>query len=207
MNLWTDRPLFRLAAVSLGILLLGSASPAGAASGSQPAPQTAPAAPATTAKPPAKKPPYNPHIGTSTGLPLPRFVSLRADAVNLRVGPGDQYPIQWVYHRVGLPVEVLREFDVWRLVIDAEGTKGWMHEATLVGTRHFVINGPSAVTLFRRASTESDPAAQLMPGVVGLIERCAGGSDWCRVRIGHQGGWLQRSEFWGTLPGEQIPAK
>jgi SH3-like domain-containing protein len=153
------------------------------------------------------KPVNNPHIGSSTCLPIPRFVSLRADAVNLRVGPGDQYPIAWVYHRVGLPVEVLREFDVWRLVVDSSGTEGWMHEATLIDTRHFVINAHSPVTLFRSDSTQSNPAAQLMPGVIGLIQRCDAGADWCRVRVGHIGGWLERTEFWGSFPGEAIPAK
>jgi SH3-like domain-containing protein len=155
----------------------------------------------------AAKPADNPHIGSSTCLPIPRFVSLRADAVNLRVGPGDQYPIEWVYHRVGLPVEVLREFDVWRLVVDDDGTEGWMHEATLIDSRHFVINGRSPVTLFRSASDQSNPAAQLMPGVIGLILRCDAGAAWCRVRVGHIGGWLERAAFWGSFPGEAIPAK
>jgi SH3-like domain-containing protein len=157
--------------------------------------------------PAAAKPVYDPHIGSSTGLPIPRFVSLRADAVNLRVGPGDQYPIQWVYHSVGLPVEVLREFDVWRLVVDADGTEGWMHEATLVDTRHFIIIGHAPVTLFHAPSDQSNPAAQLLPGVIGFIQRCNAGADWCRVRVAHIGGWLERSAFWGTFPGEAIPAK
>jgi SH3-like domain-containing protein len=197
MRLRIDRIPAGVAAACIAWILAGSVDRS-AAQSTQTPPATAPV---------AKKPVYNPNIGSSTGLPLPRFVSLRADAVNLRVGPGDQYPIAWVYHRVGLPVEVLREFDVWRLVVDSDGTKGWMHEATLVGTRHLIINGPSAVTLFRSASTDANPAAQLMPGVIGLIERCDAGGDWCHVRVNHIGGWLERSEFWGTLPGEQIPAK
>ncbi len=76
-----------------------------------------------------------------TGLPLPRFAAFRADEVNLRTGPGQRYPIDWVYHRRGLPVKIEREFDVWRLVEDSDGQKGWVHQATLVGTRTFVIPG------------------------------------------------------------------
>ena len=194
----SDRILTLSVAASLLLLpLLGSAA---ARADSQ-------ATTATAGQAPSAKPAYNPNIGTATGLPLPRFVSLRADEVNLRVGPGDQYPILWVYHRVGLPVEILREYDVWRLVIDSDGTKGWMHEATLVGTRHFVINGQQPVTLYRQPVGGSNPAATLMPGVVGLIERCNPPSDWCRVRAGHTGGWLKRTEFWGVLPGEKLPAK
>jgi SH3-like domain-containing protein len=202
----------RIAALAAASLMLSPAgarlsawadskAPATAAATSAPAA----AAPATTPKP--AKPPYNPNIGSASGLPLPRFVALRADAVNLRVGPGDQYPILWVYHRVGLPVEILREYDVWRLVIDSDGTKGWMHEATLVGTRHFVINGTQPVTLYRHPTDGANPAAQLMPGVVGLIEKCDPATDWCRVRVSHTGGWLKRTDFWGVLPGEKLPAK
>ena len=91
----------------------------------------------TRARPPAGRPacagparsppglPANPDKGSVTGLPLPRFVSLRTDEVNLRTGPGMQYPIEWLYKRRGLPVEVEREFDVWRLVVDPDGVKGW----------------------------------------------------------------------------------
>ncbi|QNT77668.1 SH3 domain-containing protein [Entomobacter blattae] len=96
--------------------------------------------------------------GTVTGLPLPRFASLRADEVNWRVGPGSRYPIQWVYHRRGMPVRILREFDVWRLIEDAEGQKGWVHQATLVGRRSFIIPGEkfsSDLSLAAPASSEN----------------------------------------------------
>ncbi|GAB6855800.1 SH3 domain-containing protein [Asaia astilbis] len=96
-----------------------------------PAPDTAAAAPDVPVQ----------DKGTNTGLPLPRFAAMRADKVFLRKGPGQRYPIEWVYHRRGLPVEVEREFDVWRLIEDADGMKGWVHQATLVGQRTFVIPG------------------------------------------------------------------
>ncbi|MBS1088198.1 SH3 domain-containing protein [Gluconobacter wancherniae] len=98
----------------------------------------APAAPATPALPPEAAPTDK---GTNTGLPLPRYAALRADKVYMRRGPGDRYPIDWVYHRRGLPVEIEREFDVWRLVEDSDGQKGWVHQATLYGSRTFVIPG------------------------------------------------------------------
>jgi SH3-like domain-containing protein len=197
MRTRTARIRASLVAAWLALVLLGPASGAQAQTN-----QTGTGACASPAKPAD-----NPHLGSSTCLPIPRFVSLRADAVNLRVGPGDQYPIAWVYHRVGLPVEVLREFDVWRLVVDADGTEGWMHGATLIDVRHFVIHGQSPVTLFRSPSDQSNAAAQLMPGVIGLIQRCDAGADWCRVRVDHIGGWLERSAFWGAFPDEAIPAK
>jgi SH3-like domain-containing protein len=165
--------------------------------------QSAPATPPAAATPPVKKT-YDPHVGASTGLPIPRFVSLRADQVNMRVGPGDQYPIAWLYQRAGLPVEVLREYDVWRLVEDADGTKGWMNGATLVSTRRFIVTGANAVTVFDSPAGGASQVAQLMPGVIGTIERCDTGADWCHVRVAHIRGWLKRADFWGSLPGEQI---
>lgn len=89
----------------------------------------------------------DPTKGSNTGLPLPRFAALRADDVNMRAGPGQRYPIQWVYHRRGLPVQIEREFDVWRLVEDSDGVKGWVHQATLIGSRDFVVPSlPGATT-------------------------------------------------------------
>ncbi|GBR06146.1 SH3 domain-containing protein [Acetobacter oeni] len=104
--------------------------------------------------------------GTNTGLPLPRFASLRADKVNMRAGPGDRYPIQWVYHRRGLPVQIEREFDVWRLVEDSDGVKGWVHQATLAGARDFVIPspaGPAPAAPAQQAPAEDKPQAAAEP--------------------------------------------
>lgn len=89
-------------------------------------------------------PPPVDNKGTETGLPLPRFAALRADRVYMRRGPGERYPIDWVYHRRGYPVKIEREFGVWRLVEDPDGQKGWVHQVTLRGGRSFVIPGSSS---------------------------------------------------------------
>ncbi|NVN41838.1 SH3 domain-containing protein, partial [Ameyamaea chiangmaiensis] len=94
-------------------------------------------APALTDVPPAAPT----DKGSNTGLPLPRYAAFRAGEVNMRSGPGERYPITWVYHRRDLPVRIEREFDVWRLVEDSDGEKGWVHQAVLTGTRTFVIPG------------------------------------------------------------------
>jgi len=109
-----------------------------AAVAAQPVPPAADDAAAAAAAAPDAPPQDK---GTNTGLPLPRFAAMRADKVFMRKGPGQRYPIEWVYHRRGLPVEVEREFDVWRLIEDSDGMKGWVHQATLVGQRTFVIPG------------------------------------------------------------------
>lgn len=162
-----------------------------------------PAPAAKSAPAPALPPAATPRKGSSTGLPLPRFVSLRSDEVNLRAGPGTRYPIEWVYKRRHLPVRIDREFDLWRLVTTPDGTRGWLHEATVIGRRSFVVTGAERTM---RAAPRRDAAAvaHLMPGVIGHIRSCAAGADWCRVEVGSYRGWLPRSAFWGTFPGEAV---
>jgi len=172
---------------------------------SLPLPPTPPALPqaATTEQTAASKPERDPNKGAVTGLPIPRYVSLRADVVNLRAGPGERYPIDWVYKRVGMPVEILREFDVWRLVETPDGEKGWMHEATLVGRRDFIIE-EHPETLRADPRDTAHAVAVLDPGVIGRIRLCDAGSGWCRVDVNRFSGWLPRSAMWGLLPGEAV---
>jgi SH3-like domain-containing protein len=134
---------------------------------------------------------------------LPRFASLRFDEVNMRVGPGPRYPIDWVYRRRDLPVEVEREFDIWRLIHDADGIRGWVSQASLNGRRSFIVTGGNA-TLRQDASDTAEAVAILKPGVIGRIRSCAAGADWCEVQTGDYRGYLKRAQFWGTRPAEAV---
>ncbi len=148
-------------------------------------------------------PQVEPTKGTVTGMPLPRFAALRSDEVNLRTGPGVRYPIEWVYKRRDLPVEIEREFEVWRLVQDQDGVKGWVHQATLTGRRSFVVTGAERI-LRNRGTADASAVARLEPGVVGRIRSCEATAEWCQVQVGDYRGWLKRDEFWGILPDEAI---
>jgi SH3-like domain-containing protein len=154
-------------------------------------------------EPTAPPPPTEPTKGSSTGNPLPRFAALRTDEVNLRRGPGTRYPIDWVYKRRDLPVEIEREFEVWRLVADPDGVKGWVHQATLTGRRSFIVTGQEQV-LRHDPSDTAAPVARLKAGVIGHIRSCEAGSDWCQMQVGDYRGYLRRDEFWGALPNEAI---
>jgi len=144
-----------------------------------------------------------PKQGSVTGLPLPRFAALRSDDVNLRVGPGTRYPIGWVYKRRDLPVEIEREYEVWRLVSDQEGNRGWVHQATLSGRRTFVVRDVTR-TLRRSPEAGAPAVAILKPGVVGRIVSCAANAAWCEVQVSEYRGYLKREEFWGVFPGEAV---
>lgn len=134
--------------------------------------------------------------------PLPRFVSLRADVVNLRTGPGSRYPVEWVYRRKGLPVEILAQHDQWRQVRDWQGTEGWVHEKMITARREVVITGG-----IRGLRKSPDPRAPLVaraePGVMAQLQECRG--EWCRIAAGDTTGWVQRSDIWGVSPSENVP--
>ncbi len=142
-------------------------------------------------------------VGEETGRKLPRFASLRADEVNLRAGPGTRYPIQWVYKRRDLPLEIEREFEVWRLVRDPDGVRGWVHQATLTSRRTFVVQGADA-TLRADPKDTASPVAVLRVGVIGRLRSCEAESTWCEVRVGGYRGYLRRNQIWGLLPDEVL---
>ncbi len=161
------------------------------------------AKPADPPPPPVAEKAPAPSIGAVTQQPLPRWASLRTDEVNLRAGPGTRYPIEWLYHRAGLPVQIEREFETWRLVTDYEGVKGWVHSATLQGRRGFAIKGKDRI-LRKTPADDAAPVATLRPGVVGRIRTCEAGSTWCEVQTGDYKGFLKRDDIWGVFAGEVV---
>ncbi|MDJ0686852.1 MAG: SH3 domain-containing protein [Alphaproteobacteria bacterium] len=135
----------------------------------------------------------------NSGLPVPRFVSLGSDEVNMRTGPGVRYPVQWVYQREHTPVEIIAEHDTWRKVRDAEGVEGWVHRAMLSGRRSVMVK-ESILTLRRDPQPSAPAVARLGPGMVATIEACD--VDWCAVSVQGYDGWLRRAGVWGLYPNE-----
>jgi SH3-like domain-containing protein len=149
--------------------------------------------------------PSDPQSGGSqaSGLPLPRFVSLRAEEVNMRTGPGVRYPVDWVYKRRNMPVEVIAEFGTWRKVRDIQGTQGWIHQSMLSNNRWVTITGQTR-TLRRKADSQAPAVARVEPGASAQVLECPDESGWCRVTAGGYDGWLRRVEFWGLYPRETV---
>jgi SH3-like domain-containing protein len=143
-------------------------------------------------------------VGPS-GLPLPRYVSLRANRVNLRVGPGTNYAVEWMYTKSGIPMEIIQEYDNWRRVRDAEGAEGWINQSLLSGNRTAVAapwhKGKDVqINLHREGNRGSPVRAILEPGVVTSVRACNG--DWCEVDAGGHRGWVEQAQLWGVYPGE-----
>jgi SH3-like domain-containing protein len=152
-----------------------------------------------------------PPAGTSaSGLPVPRFVSLKSDRVNLRTGPGTDYPTAWVFRRAGLPVEVLNEFESWRQVRDSEGTTGWVLQSLLSGRRTALVSPweikagkpTPQVTVRSDDSDKARAVAIVEAGVIANIGKCDG--RWCQVSIENFRGYLQQKQLWGIYPNEIV---
>ncbi|MBN9343868.1 MAG: hypothetical protein BGO76_08950 [Caedibacter sp. 38-128] len=137
----------------------------------------------------------------ATPLPLPRFASLRSSEINLRVGPGSEYPIEWIFKRKDMPVEIIDEFEVWRKIRDYEGVEGWVHKSMLSGAR-FVIVVHTFQHLHRSADLHSKAVAAAEAGVICKILETKG--DWCRIETQGYKGWVTRAALWGLYPHEII---
>jgi len=138
---------------------------------------------------------------SASKLPVPRYVSLRAGEVNMRTGPGVRYPVDWVYKRKNMPVEVIAQFGTWRKVRDFRGAQGWIHQSMLSGKRTVMITGDIR-TLRNKDDAKSEPTARIEPGVIGRLVDCPKGNGWCRVEIDGRKGWLRHVDFWGAYKNE-----
>lgn len=133
-------------------------------------------------------------------LPVPRFVSLKPAEANARTGPGTRYPIQWVYRRAGMPVEIIEEYDVWRKIRDVEGTTGWVHKSMLEGRRNALIKGKEARIMRLEPEVKAKPILKAEPMVIARLVECQ--KDWCRIQISARKGWIEKKYLWGVYPNE-----
>jgi len=144
--------------------------------------------------------------GGQSHLPIPRFVSLKSDRVNVRKGPSTDQAIVWVFSRAGLPVEIIAESDNWRRVRDSEGADGWVWHSLLSGRRTVLISPwtktPENVPLYSRKSTGASTVAELAPSVLGNVLSCDG--EWCELSIDDYSGFVQQDKLWGVYKDEVI---
>ncbi|WP_157017694.1 SH3 domain-containing protein [Mesorhizobium xinjiangense] len=142
-----------------------------------------------------------------SGLPLPRFVSLKASRANLRVGPGRSYSVDWMYMKSGLPMEIIQEYGNWRRVRDSEGTEGWINQSLLSGRRTGLVtpwnrDKDTVINLLQEPDEGARVVAVLQPGTLGTISACNG--SWCEMRFDGHEGWIGQTQIWGAYPDERI---
>ncbi len=144
----------------------------------------------------------SPRLGAS-GLPLPRFVSLKSDRVNVRLGPSREHRTKWVYARAGFPLEIIQEYDNWRRVRDIRGNDGWVYHSLLSGRRTVQVGdwqGGLHIDLRDGAQDEATVLARLQPGVLATLRRCTSG--WCKLDVQGHVGWVKQNLLWGVYPNE-----
>ncbi|MFM9940609.1 MAG: SH3 domain-containing protein [Hyphomicrobiaceae bacterium] len=140
---------------------------------------------------------------------MPRFVSLKSDRVHVRQGPGTDHKVLWVYRRAGLPVEIIKEFDGWRQIRDAEGVTGWVLQSLVSGRRTVLImpwetkaSGLPQTALRSDDKDGASPVAIVEAGVLGGVRSCDG--KWCFVSIGDHRGYVEQKKLWGVYEGEKF---
>ena len=130
-----------------------------------------------------------------SGLPVPRFVALKSDDVNLRAGPGKRYPIRWHYSRARFPVQIIEEFAHWRKIKDFEGTTGWVHKGIVDGKRTVLITEKQR-NLYSKPDTESKLVMKVSANVIAPLKQCE--PDWCQVEIQDHKAWVRKTDIWGV---------
>jgi SH3-like domain-containing protein len=144
-------------------------------------------------------------VGTVTGLPLPRYASLKTDRVNLREGPSKDHATKWVYQRAGLPVEITAEFDIWRKVRDSEGVEGWVLHSLLSGRRTALVGvgkKGAVYKIYAQPRGGGGVAATLQSGVIANVMTCDGA--WCLIDGEGYKGYIEQVALWGVYPDEKI---
>jgi SH3-like domain-containing protein len=142
---------------------------------------------------------------STSGLPIPRYVSLKSDHVNVRAGPTKDNDVAWIYTKAGLPVEITAEFENWRRIRDSEGAEGWVYHSLLSGRRTAVVTMKTKddlASVYDSADAKSAVAARLQAGVLAQVKHCAAG--WCHVAGNGFDGWIQQQRLWGVYADEKI---
>jgi SH3-like domain-containing protein len=133
---------------------------------------------------------------TPSGLPVPRYVSLKFAEVNARSGPGDDYRLLWVYRAKGLPLQVIAETKDWRRVCDPTGALAWLKATGVDGRRTVIRLQPEPLPLLDKPSPSGKPVAILAPRATAFLDRCKDG--WCRLKAAGETGWAQEGQVWGS---------
>lgn len=130
--------------------------------------------------------------------PVPRFVSIKFDEVNVRTGPAKDCPIEWVFIKKGEPVEIVAEYEDWRKIRDINGEGGWAHSSVLSGHRFVVISAKNTLPLLASIANYESIVAKVSPGLRCALKKCK--KDWCQIECKSYRGWLPKRHLWGIYP-------
>ena len=125
-----------------------------------------------------------------------KFLSLKNNEVNVRVGPSKKYPVKFIYKKKYLRVEILDKSETWRKIKDFEKNSGWVHISQL-SKKKSAINTNNNSLLYKKPTIFSQPIAKLEIGRLVLIKKCK--DKWCKITSGDYSGWISQSSLWGKF--------
>jgi SH3-like domain-containing protein len=138
----------------------------------------------------------------ATGMPVPRWVTVKAERVNVRRGPSLDQDVLWTYVKPGMPVEVIAEYDAWRRIRDVDGGTGWVTAALLDGRRNVMVTGRVNTAILQAPKADAEAVAYAEPGLVAKLVTCAG--EWCEVSSRGYDGFVSRDRLWGVYENETV---
>ena len=141
-------------------------------------------------------------LGNETGLKIPRFVSLKSDNSNLRVGPGENYPIKLRYIISDTPVEIIDEYKNWRKIKDYEENEGWMHKSLIKGKRFAIVNTPYQEGLQVFNKPKGNNIGKFGKRNILEVKTCL--MNWCKIKYRENTGWVNKLNLWGVYEKEII---
>lgn len=142
------------------------------------------------------------NIGSNTGYKIPRFVSLKSNEVNLRIGSSTNYPVILQYNMMNLPVEIIEEYGVWRKINDFEGNEGWIKKTLLKGDRFAIINHPNKSSIQIFSKPQENIIGEIGEFNIVKIDTCL--IKWCKIKHQHIKGWVNKENLWGVYTNEKI---
>ena len=145
---------------------------------------------------------YSLNIGSDTGFKIPRYVSLKSNEANLRVGSSKNYPIILTYISKNLPLKVLDEYHVWRNVVDIEGNEGWIHKSLIKGDRYAIVNQPYSNSVQLLSKPAGKIKGKIGKNNIVKIKTCL--VEWCLIEFDNKNGWINNSNLWGLNKNETI---
>ena len=144
----------------------------------------------------------NADIGEETGLEIPRYVSLKSNDANIRIGPSKNYPIKIKYILKNYPLKVLEEYEDWRKVEDFKNNIGWIHKSLISGTRTGIVLSKDNKNIELLNTLGGNVIGEMGNGNIINLEKCK--IDWCFVAAANFKGWMDKKYIWGVKQNEII---
>mgnify|MGYP001394343384 CR=1 FL=1 len=144
----------------------------------------------------------NAEIGEETGLEIPRYISLKSNDANIRVGPSKNYPIVIKYINKNYPLKIIEEHKEWRRVVDFKNNNGWIHKSLISGIRTGIVLSKDRNHIEVYNSVNGNIIGKIGYGNIVYLEKCK--IDWCLISLNNSKGWVNKKYIWGIKEKEII---